>query len=289
MTPPRPAAARAFFLPAGTPGDADAARTLFALHDVPPAGVTVRGALLYLPPFTEEMNKSRRMAALQARAAAAAGWHVLRIDLTGTGDSSGDFADARWAAWREDIDVARAWLAQASGHEPWLWGLRLGALLAAQAAAERPAPGLLLWQPATSGRNALQPFLRLKAGAAWIGTGAAAGGDAPPKAAEPSPLQQLQAGQTVEIAGYTLAPALALPMAEAVFTPPPAPTRVIAFEVSPREGATLSPALERALAPLGDRARAAVLPGPSFWQAQEIETAPALIDATLAALAEAAA
>lgn len=292
MSAPRAASSRAFFLPVEAAGPA---RRLFALHDAPPVGVPVRGALLYLPPFAEEMNKSRRMAALQARAAAAAGWHVLRIDLTGTGDSEGDFADANWAAWLADVAAARAWLAAEARHEPWLWGLRLGAVLASQAAAGRPAPGLLLWQPLLQGRGALQAFLRLKAGAAWLAQGSAdapAGARSAPgqpagpaRPAEPTPLQQLQAGQAVEIAGYTLAPALALPMGEAVFAPPPAPARVLAFELSPRDGATLSPALGRALEPLGERARAAVVAGPSFWAAQEIETAPALIEATLAALA----
>ncbi|MFN3884534.1 MAG: hypothetical protein ACK4Q4_07240 [Rhodocyclaceae bacterium] len=48
-------AAEAFFLPV-----ADGNR--FCLHH-PPAGAA-RGALIYLPPFAEEMNKSRRMAAM---------------------------------------------------------------------------------------------------------------------------------------------------------------------------------------------------------------------------------
>jgi exosortase A-associated hydrolase 2 len=91
------APARPFFLPAGP-------RALFALHHEPTA--PVRGAIVYVPPFGEEMNKSRRMAALQARALAAAGWHVLQIDLFGTGDSEGDFAEATWDAWLEDIATA---------------------------------------------------------------------------------------------------------------------------------------------------------------------------------------
>ncbi|HEX6736185.1 MAG TPA: hydrolase 2, exosortase A system-associated, partial [Azonexus sp.] len=62
-----------------------------------------KGAVLYLHPFAEEMNKARRMAALQSRALAAAGYDVLQFDLLGCGDSSGDFADATWPAWREDV------------------------------------------------------------------------------------------------------------------------------------------------------------------------------------------
>ena len=81
--------AEAFFL------DMEPGQRFCLFH--PPAG-TCRGAALYVPPFGEEMNKSRRMAALQARALAAAGFGVLQLDLYGCGDSSGEFAEARWAS-----------------------------------------------------------------------------------------------------------------------------------------------------------------------------------------------
>ena len=71
-----------------------------------------RRAMVYVHPFAEEMNKSRRMAALQARALADAGWAVLQIDLAGCGDSSGDFGDADWATWVADVRTAATWLRQ---------------------------------------------------------------------------------------------------------------------------------------------------------------------------------
>ena len=51
----------------------------FALHHRP-AGPP-RGLVVYVHPFAEEMNKSRRMAALQSRALAEAGFAVLQLDL----------------------------------------------------------------------------------------------------------------------------------------------------------------------------------------------------------------
>ena len=72
----------------------------------PPGGCTAR----HLPPFAEEMNHSRRMATLQAHRLAALGIDVLVVDLFGTGDSAGDFADARWETWQEDAKAAVAWL-----------------------------------------------------------------------------------------------------------------------------------------------------------------------------------
>lgn len=265
-----PEPARPFFLQRGP-------RQLFCLHHAP-AGVS-RGAVVHVPAFAEEMNKSRRMVSLQSRALAAAGWHVLQLDLLGTGDSEGDFGDATWADWLDDVAEARRWLATAAGHEPWLWGLRLGALLASASLATQTAPGLLLWQPVVSGKQHLQQFLRLKAGAEWLAGGREAD-------AQAKPMEQLTAGQMVEVAGYALNPALALPMAAATLVLPESLARLVWFEVSPRADATLAPASERVLAPLreGGRLSAAVVQGSSFWQALEIETVPALVDAGVVAL-----
>ena len=219
------------------------------------------------------------MVSLQARALAAKGWHVLQLDLLGTGDSEGDFGDATWADWMDDVAEARRWLAAAAGQEPWLWGLRLGALLASESVQARAAPGLLLWQPVLSGKQHLQQFLRLKAGAEWLAAGREA-------EAQAKPMEQLTAGQTVEVAGYTLNPALALPMAAATLVLQPGQARLVWFEVSPRADATLAPASVRVLAPWrdGGRLTAAMVQGSSFWQALEIETVPALVDAGVLAL-----
>ena len=93
------AAPQPFFL-------AGAAGPLFCLQLAPAPGMTPRGALLYLPPFAEEANRSRRMAVLQARRLAARGWPVLLLDPFGTGDSAGAFHEARWELWLDD--AARA-------------------------------------------------------------------------------------------------------------------------------------------------------------------------------------
>ena len=67
-----------------------------------PAAGSCRGAVLYVHPFAEELNRSRRMAGLHAGALAALGDAVLQLDLHGCGGSSGDFAAARWETWQED-------------------------------------------------------------------------------------------------------------------------------------------------------------------------------------------
>jgi len=120
--------------------------------------------LIYVPPFAEEMNCSRRMAALQARRLAAQGFNVLLLDLFGTGDSGGEFRDADWQTWCGDVTAAIAWLAARTGGKVGLWGLRLGALLAAEVASVHPNPvtPLILWQPVVTGERYLTQFLRLR-------------------------------------------------------------------------------------------------------------------------------
>src|SRR6476620_4799246 len=136
----------------------------FCLYHAPRAEKECRGAFIYVHPFGEEMNKSRRMAALQARAFAAMGFGVLQIDLFGCGDSSGEFVDARWAIWREDLAIAKKWLEQHVAAPVSLWGARLGGLLALDFASrvESTIEKIILWQPVVSGELFLTQFLRLR-------------------------------------------------------------------------------------------------------------------------------
>lgn len=275
------AAPTPFFLDAGARG-----QRLCVHH--PAASGAPRGQLLLLPPFAEEMNKSRRMTALAARAFAAAGFEVLSLDLLGCGDSSGDFGDATWADWQADARLAAAWLdARAlpgpDGAKPplWLWGLRAGALLAPAVVDALPgrALHLLLWQPMTGGKLQLQQFMRLRVAADLIGGQA--------KGAVQAMRDQLARGEPVEIAGYLLSPALAEGLEAAQLKPIAGIGRVAWLELSPREDATLTPAAAMAVeawTAQGAEVRAAVCQGPSFWAATEIEEAPRLIDASLAAL-----
>jgi exosortase A-associated hydrolase 2 len=246
-------------------------------------GGAARARVLYLHPLAEEMNRSRRMAALQARALAAAGCEVLQIDLLGCGDSAGDFSDATWDAWRDDTLQGCRWLRERAGAAPlWLWGLRAGALLAVDAARVLDEPcHLLLWQPPASGRAVLQQFLRLR-----LAEGLA-GGDA--GALMKALRAQLAAGEPVSAAGYALSSTLARGLEAAQLTPPPACAGRLAWlEVGGAEpGAPAPGALPTldAWRAAGWRVDAQRVPGPAFWATAETETAPALLQATRALLA----
>lgn len=135
--------------------------TRFSLYHAPNPQVAPRGAILYVHPFAGELSRTRRMAALQSRAFAALGYAVLQIDLFGCGDSCGEFSAGRWQIWHDDLDLAAAWLADRDSGPLTLWGMRLGGLLALDAAARLQARRVLLWQPYMSGRACINQFLRL--------------------------------------------------------------------------------------------------------------------------------
>jgi exosortase A-associated hydrolase 2 len=268
----------------------------FCLYHPPVGGC--RGAFVYVHPFGDEMNRTRRMAALGARALARAGYGVLQIDLAGCGDSSGEFGEARWQAWKDDLALARGWLAGRLGRPAGVWGLRLGALLALDHAADLAASGdepphLLLWQPVLAGATYLTQVLRLRMAGDLVGANAGTGGHG---ADSPQALRALLGGgSAVEIGGYLLAPELAaaLDRLDAVHLAPAA--AVDWFEVVAAPERPAPPAAQRVAAAWHsaadgkDRAvRLHTVAGPSFWASQEITECPALIAATVAALAETA-
>jgi exosortase A-associated hydrolase 2 len=266
---------RPFYLP-GPAGP------LFCLLQAPPTGAEPRGTLLYLPPFAEEANRARRMATLQARRLATRGWAVLLLDPFGTGDSGGSFGEARWETWRQDADVAAAWLAETwPGVPQALWGLRLGALLAADLAAQDPQrfARLLLWQPVLRGDQFISQFLRLRVAAAM------AAGE---KESGQTLRAQLAAGETLEVAGYELAPELVAVLDGLRLEPLLAglgPCEIDWLEVTTAEGTpALSPASRRLLEILSTagtpRLATRAVAGEPFWTIQEITLAPKLLEAT---------
>jgi exosortase A-associated hydrolase 2 len=246
------------------------------------SGKPLRGSVLYIHPFAEEMNKSRRMAALQARAFSGAGYAVLQIDLMGCGDSSGDFADATWEAWLQDVTLACEWLRRRSPSPLWLWGLRSGCLLAIEAVSRmNTAFPLLFWQPSSNGALVLRQFLRLKSAAEML-SGSAGG-------AIDSLRRDLAEGKRVEVAGYELAPDLASGLERATLAPPRTRTRIEWLDVSIQKVTQVPPVVAGAKhkwEQAGCSVRYTPVQGPPFWQTTEIEEAPNLIDATLTTMLE---
>lgn len=257
-----------------------AAGRRFALMHEPTGAPKV--LVVHVHAFAEEMNKARRMVAMQARELASGGAVVLVPDLLGCGDSDGEFGDATWAQWLDDVVTAVQWLRARHSDvaSVWLWGLRAGCLLAVEAARRLPQPiNMLFWQPSVGGKGVLQQFLRLRLAAELHASGGKGITEALRKA--------LAEGESVEVAGYTLQPGLAHGIEAATLSPPTLPGRCVWLEVAPTPGSELLPASAQAVAhwqKAGWIVERAVVVGPAFWQTTEIDDAPALVAATTAAL-----
>jgi exosortase A-associated hydrolase 2 len=181
--------------------------------------------------------------------------------------------------WLDDIAAAADWLDAQGGAVSCLWGLRLGALLAAQAAARQPArfKRLLLWQPVIDGKAMLTQFLRIRVAAAMAEGGAAE---------KTEDLRaQLAGGSSVEIAGYELSAGLAQAIdgmrIDRLGLAPDA--RVNWLDVAAEASDRLLPAGERVAEgwrQAGMSVSAATVPGDPFWTLQETTLAPALLAAT---------
>ncbi len=113
-------------------------------------------AAVLCPPWGNEYLAAHRSLKHLGAQLAAAGWHVLRFDYHGTGDSGGRLEEESLAGWERDVETAIEEARDASGAaRVALAGLRLGATLAARVAARRPrdCSSLALWDPVVSGAD----------------------------------------------------------------------------------------------------------------------------------------
>ena len=277
MTAPHPVAPQPLLL-------AGASGPLCALYFAPAAGSPPLGDVLVVPPFAEEMHRCRAMVAMQARSLALAGVGTLLIDPFGTGDSAGEFADATWAGWLDDLRCGVAWLDQHGQGCRALLAIRLGAILAQALLRDAPAVRqLVLWQPVLSGKTFQTQFLRIRI-AAEI--------NQPDRIKTTNELRAMSAaGQAVEVSGYAVGAALAQALDGAVFNAdtlrPPLQTSW--FEVVADAAAPVSLASAKAIEAF--RAAGAVfhfeqVAGPSFWHVHERALAPGLVQRTTQRLAD---
>ncbi len=246
-----------------------------------PAG-RPRGLVLLVPPLLEELNKSRRMCALAARALADAGLLVLRMDLHGSGDSSGDLAEATWETWVDDVGRGAAWLRSQADGSLFIWAVRSGALLAGDWLTRGGrCDGLLLWHPVVDGRRNLLQFLRLIATANLQD-------DTRARASASALLSRLEAGGDVEVAGYQMAPKLAEGWSVSRLELPAGfDASVAVMELTATGSAKPSRALGEWVARCSATGQAILhqkVAGSFFWQTQEIEVSLPLIEASCAVL-----
>lgn len=251
---------------------------LFSIYYHPINDSSEKGAILYIHPFADEMNKSRRMAALQAVSFARLGFGVLQIDLPGCGDSQGEFGGATWDAWKDSINTAVHWLNMKGNGSIYLWGLRLGVLLMMDWAkdASISIENYIFWQPVLNGALAMNQFFRLASASRMMGKD----GESLKEIRE-----KISQGQVVEIGGYELNPDLlkAIENMKMEDLSPPKGSRIIWKDISLNDPPDIGPASRKVIDLLEQnncRIDTKSITGNAFWNSVEISTLPDLITST---------
>lgn len=274
MTPSLSSTPRPFFL--DTPDG-----RLFAVYHEPLGGIPLRGNVLIVPPFNEEMNRCRSMVTLQAQAYARIGLGTLVVDLFGTGESDGQYGDARWSIWIENIRAAVAWLQREAGGCAVLQGIRLGVPLALDAVAQGVAvPLVVAWQPVVDGKVYFTQFLRIRLAANMDRTDL-------PKETTSTMRALLAAGSSVEVAGYEVHSELAgaIERISLKAVPPAATVRMGWFEKAAGEDMNLPENVSALLdgwRGSGSQVDGVAFQGPAFWALHDRFLAPDLLEKTVA-------
>jgi len=171
---------------------------LFAVLHEPQAPVQGE-AFVFCHPIAEEKLWAHRVFVTFARQLAADGHPVLRVDLTGSGDSEGDFGDVSVATCVDDIRTAIGEVRRrSSAAHVSLLGLRFGATLASLVAErEGDIKRLVLWAPIVDGDRHLQELLRIN-----VATQTAVYREVRHDRVEL--IGQMRAGGTVNVDGYEM-------------------------------------------------------------------------------------
>lgn len=237
-------------------------------------------AVLIVPPFGEELNKSRRMMAQVAFGLTERGTACVCADLFGTGDSAGEFSEARWEYWLEDLELTLRW-ARASGLEVTkILGIRLGCALTAQLLRRGVdnIAQIVLWQPVFEGKRFIDQFLRLRVAASML--------DEDQKETITGLRSELAERRVLEVAGYELAGDLvdSIDRLQTEDASAFGSRAVHWFDIVSSADTPVSPAATRAADALRRKGTSVQLEGivaEPFWTATEIVTSEKLVSATI--------
>ena len=240
-------------------------RLLCVYH--PPTQSRVLGSVLLFPPFAEELNRCRRMIALQARALASIGVGALILDLTGTGDSSENLSEATWEGWLDDMQMGLDWLQTHRVPLLGFWAIRAGALLASSfiARSSYNCHRMILWKPVLDGAAYINQLLRIRV------AGSASRGEI--VETTEGLRSRISKGEEIEIGGYSFSSSLFIELGLQQFVAPDRcfVDKVDWFEVVSKEGPrvpTPSSGVAYAWKQKGVDVTVDLVVGPPFWSSQ---------------------
>lgn len=122
---------------------------------LPPKATPRDAGVVLCYPFGQEYMRAHRAFRQLALLLTKKGYHVLRFDYRGTGDSSGDLEAVTAHDWLDDVGLAVHELRESAGVKTIsVVGLRLGALIAGAACTrDLDIDRLILWDPILDGRD----------------------------------------------------------------------------------------------------------------------------------------
>lgn len=231
-------------------------RQLFGAYHAPAPTVAGRGAALLCPPWGPEYIVSHRTLRRLASRLSERGYHVLRFDYYGTGDSAGGWEEGDLASWGDDASTAIDELRDISGFPAVaVFGVRLGAVVGWRAAGARAdVHTAVLWDPVVDGAGYVDELYAVQAEAdRWSLS-------APPVRG--------RADRTADLLGFPLTPAMRRSI-EAVSAaefgaPTRADVRLFYSDAPPAREALLA-----ALGAAGTSFRVETIPGQTPWREDE--------------------
>jgi len=124
---------------------------LYGVHHFPEMSQANEQAILIMPPMGQDYVRCHKTLQKLAVDLAGIGFHVLRFDYAGTGDSS-DLEDWDLDTWkRNGLDALRVLSERGKTHQLSIVGVRLGASLAVSL--DTALDSLVLWDPVARGSD----------------------------------------------------------------------------------------------------------------------------------------
>lgn len=240
-------------------------------------------ALVLLPPFGDEMNKSRHLLSSMMQNAATAGISSYLMDPYGTGDSMGDLDQVTVLDWRADFLQLLQHIATQGYSRVSFIAVRFGSLMLLDLLQQQlplPVSHIILWQPQLDAGRFMQQLFRLKI-AEHMSSGS--------KTNQAELEQQLAGGKTLEIAGYPLSPAFCHSISQ-LSGMPAARTEKPAlhwYEVSAFANPGVAVQKQAEALSQSFAVQLQLINSDPFWSTQELVGAPELIRRSLAVLEQA--
>ena len=142
-------------------GDSD--KPLYGVYDPPRSSTILDEGVLLCYPLAQEYMRSHWAFRQLVSQLVKTGFHCMRFDYFGSGDSAGSSIDGSMDQWHSDVDTGLTELRDMTGvMKLSLVGLRFGAAIAATAPLQaHKVRNLILWDPVVSGAAYLENLRKL--------------------------------------------------------------------------------------------------------------------------------